>query len=127
MPGILARSLNNINQAIGAMANNVELISSNVLASDLHMLNTSHLESNLNQCQTDLLSVLDSLTEVSGIAKDNAVNVENSQTTVNQISNHLLDIKENNVNVPRIWPERLLSPPKPYQKLNWPPIALLAP
>ena len=99
MPGMLARSLNSINQAIDAMSSNVELISSNVLASDLHMLNTNHLESNLNQCQTDLLSVLDSLTEVSGIAKDNAINAENSQSTVNQISNHLLDIKENNVNV----------------------------
>lgn len=99
MPGMLRKSMTNINGAIDAMAANVELISSNTLASGLHHLNTSHLEDNLNQCQQDLLSVLNSLTEVSEIAEANSSSADKSQQSVHTIGNHLISIRENNGNV----------------------------
>jgi methyl-accepting chemotaxis protein len=99
MPGILHKSLKSINRAIDAMANNVELVSSNKLASDLHGLNTQHLETNLAQCQGDLVSILDSMTEVSDIADNNASSADKSKQDVIQISQNLVDIQQNNTNV----------------------------
>jgi methyl-accepting chemotaxis protein len=92
LPGVLALSLENINNAIEAMQKNAVLVSGNKLASRLHNLNTDNLSNNLRQSQQDLNDVLDQMTKVTDIGERNTEASLNSQKDVAIITENFSDI-----------------------------------
>lgn len=89
IPGSLAESLDNINIAIDAMAENDRFIAMNSLSSELHKINTSNLLSNLKHNQSDMISVHETMDEVENIAKSNVEMTTQSQSTVSNINQSL--------------------------------------
>ena len=95
LPGQLAISLNNVNQAIEAMESNVQYISRNKLSSTLHTVNSSNLLQNLKLNQSDLISVTDEMSGVEEIATENVAMTTRNQSTVGGIRNSLNSIAGN--------------------------------
>jgi methyl-accepting chemotaxis protein len=95
LPGALASSLNNVNDAIGAMRDNITLIAQNKLSSELHHLNTSNLLENLKQNQKDFNAVLSDMKKVSEISLGTDNNAKKSPQDVNLLSQQLDSINEN--------------------------------
>ena len=97
--GKFKHSMEHIDKVLHCMGENHSKHASRELNSNLHQLNTKHLGTNLKQCQADLMDMLNSLREVSNIARENAGNASKSEGSVQEISVDLLSVKENNQRV----------------------------
>ena len=97
MPGILQKSLNQINRSISIMGEGAEFISSNALQSELHSLNTRNLIANLKRNQQDLLQISDEMINIESIAAKNDEAAILSQQSVNDLT-LLLDQVSNTIN-----------------------------
>lgn len=78
MPGVFAQSLEDVNLAIQAMADNDHYVSQNRLATQLHNINTERLRSALEANQADLGLVSDKMVTVAEIARENAASAQTS-------------------------------------------------
>ena len=85
LPGDFATSMRNINAAIGAMEENARFVSRNLLASQLHALNTSNLLTNLRGNQSDLASVTEEMSKVMEIAEHNRSGANQSRGDVSRL------------------------------------------
>lgn len=95
LPGLLKTSLNNINKSLKAMSENADLVSQNVLTSELYKLNTNHLIHNLHGSQQDLTKISNEVSLVEEIARNNLVSAETSNNAVGHIDDSLKTISEN--------------------------------
>ncbi len=89
LPGLFAASLEKINLAIDAMADNSRWINRNELASQLHGMNTRNLLRKLKQAQNDMVHTSTEMEEVEGIARANREAAGGSQAAANHISGEL--------------------------------------
>jgi len=92
LPGQFKSSLRKINESIGMMRENHELLSKNDLAAALHNTNSSNLVTNLKSNQDDLVKISEQMSHVESIAIQNGENAENSSQTVVEITQTLADI-----------------------------------
>jgi methyl-accepting chemotaxis protein len=94
LPGELASSLGDINQAIGAMDEHARFVAQHRLGAELHALNISNLLNNLCGNQTDLTRVTAEMDNVVHIAEENRGGASRSRETVGHIGIALEDINE---------------------------------
>jgi methyl-accepting chemotaxis protein len=95
IPGLMAQSLERINQAISTMSENAQAESRNRLFSKLHNLNTSNLLKNLKRNQADLIQVNEDMDVVEDIANGNFATTRDSVQTVGSIRDSLGNIANN--------------------------------
>lgn len=89
LPGSFAVSLRSINTAIQAMEDNAQFVSRNLLASQLHALNTGNLLNNLRGNQNDLARVTGEMDQVMDIASENLAGATRSREEVERIGSAL--------------------------------------
>lgn len=94
LPGQFASSLNKINDAIGAMADNVEYISKNELSAHIHQMNAAKLMQNLKLNQADLVGMSTEMDHVEEIAVANREAASHSLAVVEKISASLSSMNE---------------------------------
>lgn len=82
MPGLLKESMKNINDSIGIMQKNAELVAGNELHSRLHSLNVKNLVTNLRDTQNDLISIGNQMGDVEQIAKNTGDAAQAGHATV---------------------------------------------
>ena len=100
LPGVLAASLNAMNTAIQAMADNDSFVRQNRLSSQLAALSNPHLRSNLASTQQDLGEISAAMTNVGHITRDTANGARDSLHSAEQLSGQLDTIADsvNNMN-----------------------------
>ena len=91
-PGMLKKSLLNINRSIDMMSRNAELVAANELHSALHSLNIHNLIRNLRDTQEDLMQIGERMGRVENIANDTGSAAQESQAAVLRMVDALDDI-----------------------------------
>ena len=91
-PGMLKKSLLNINRSIEMMSRNAGLVAANELHSALHSLNIHNLIRNLRDTQEDLMQIGERMGRVENIANDTGSAAQESQQAVLQMVGALQDI-----------------------------------
>ncbi|MBL8443700.1 MAG: CZB domain-containing protein [Zoogloeaceae bacterium] len=89
LPGSFAVSLQSINTAIQAMEDNAQFVARNLLASQLHALNTGNLLNNLRGNQNDLARVTGEMDQVMDIASENLAGATRSREEAERIGSAL--------------------------------------
>ena len=89
IPGLLKRSLLNINHSIEMMTKNTTLLAANELHSALHSLNVKNLIRNLREAQSDLVQIGERMGNVTSISQETRHAAEESQQGVHQIVSSL--------------------------------------
>jgi len=89
LPGAFAESLDKINQSVRAMEDNVEFISKNELASNIHTMQASKLLTSLKLNQQDLVGMSNEMDQVEAIAISNRDAAKQSMSVVGHISGEL--------------------------------------
>ncbi|MGE8355829.1 MAG: methyl-accepting chemotaxis protein [Microvirgula sp.] len=89
LPGVFADSLDDIDHAIDAMAQNSAYLKQNQLAAQLHTLNTANLREDLGASQTDLRTISDEMQQIASIAGENAEQARASESAAGQIGQQL--------------------------------------
>lgn len=89
LPSMFTESLNKVDNAIQAMADNDLFVRKNRLSSRLHTLNTNNLRDNLASSQQDLQIINEEISFVAEIASENAESARTSQETTRHIGQHL--------------------------------------
>ncbi|OWY38004.1 chemotaxis protein [Xenophilus sp. AP218F] len=89
LPGILSSSLENVDKAIQAMADNDGFVRRNRLASQLAALNNPHLRQDLAGSQRDLSDISQAMDDVARITGDNASGARESLSSAQELSGHL--------------------------------------
>ncbi|NWK77888.1 methyl-accepting chemotaxis protein [Aquitalea sp. LB_tupeE] len=89
LPGMFAESLQNVDSAIQAMADNDGYIRKNHLSSQLAALNNPYLRNNLASNQNDLTQISTAMDQVSGITCDTASTSRDSLESATLLSGHM--------------------------------------
>ncbi|WP_281660610.1 methyl-accepting chemotaxis protein [Microvirgula aerodenitrificans] len=89
LPGVFADSLDDIDHAIDAMAQNSAYLKQNQLAAQLHTLNTANLREDLGASQSDLRTISDEMQQIASIAGENAEQARASESAAGQIGQQL--------------------------------------
>ena len=92
IPGLLRRSMVNVERSIDLMEHNRNLLSANELHSGLHTLNINNLIRNLKEAQGDLVKISDRMEQVSHITQETGEVALESQKSVQQIVDSLTNI-----------------------------------
>lgn len=88
-PGLMNKSLNNINFALHEMEKNAAFLTSQELHANLHQLNTDNLIHNLNNTQEGLTKVASRMLELEEIANTNGKDAASSQQAIAEMSSAL--------------------------------------
>ncbi len=89
LPGMFAESLQNVDSAIQAMADNDGYIRKNRLSSQLAALNNPHLRNNLASNQNDLTQISTAMDQVSSITRDTASTSRDSLESATLLTGHM--------------------------------------
>ncbi|WP_062789599.1 methyl-accepting chemotaxis protein [Aquitalea pelogenes] len=89
LPGMFAESLQNVDSAIQAMADNDGYIRKNRLSSQLAALNNPHLRHNLASNQNDLTQISTAMDQVSSITRDTASTSRDSLESATLLTGHM--------------------------------------
>ena len=89
LPGMFAESLQNVDSAIQAMADNDGYIRKNRLSSQLAALNNPHLRDNLASNQNDLTQISTAMDQVSSITRATASTSRDSLESATLLTGHM--------------------------------------